>query len=107
MKYYRYLYLSEGIIRKKDRIIQKLEHNKFQPGIHLLLLPSNGHDQLEILPAKFLLQPEYPKDGLFVVGITNSYDTALELVEKITQEVYDNTREVNIREYILRKEQEG
>ena len=37
MKYYRHIYLTEGLEKKKDKIIQKLESNKFQISIHLLV----------------------------------------------------------------------
>ena len=107
MEYYKYLYLSDKVKRKKDKIIRKIENNKIQHDIYLLLLPGNERNQLEIIHTGFLLQPDYPKEELFVVGIANSYDAALELVEKISQEVYDNTNGANIRDYILRKEQEG
>lgn len=107
MEYYRYLYFSEGLEKKRAKVIRKLEKGKLQPGIHLILLPTNERNQLEIINAVYLLQPGYPKDGLFVVGITNSYDSALELVEKISQEVYDNANGLDIRDYILMKEQEG
>ena len=107
MEYYKYLYLSEKLKKKKDRIMDRLERNKFQPGIHLILLPANKKNQLEILNAAYLLQPDYPKKGLFVVGMADSYESALEFVEKISQEVYDNTKGLDIRNYILMKEQEG
>ena len=107
MEYYRYLYLSEKLAKKKSRVLRRLERHKFQPGVHLILLPKNEKNQLEILSAAYLLQPDYPKDGLFVVGIADSYENALEYVEKLSQEVYDSTRGMDIRNYILRKEQEG
>lgn len=107
MRYYKYLYLSDKIKQKRDKIIRRIEQNKLQHDIYLLLLPRSDRNQLEIIHTGYLLQPDYPKEDLFVVGIANSYDAALELVEKISQEVYDNTNEVNIRNYILRKEQEG
>ena len=107
MEYYKYLYLSEKLVKKRNRIMDRLERNKFQPGIHLILLPKNAKNQLEIINAAYLLQPDYPKEGLFVVGITDSYENALEFVEKISREVYDNTKGLDIRNYILMKEQEG
>ncbi len=107
MEYYRYLYLSERLEKKKDRIMDRLERNRFQPGIHLILLPANEKNQLEILNAAWLLQPDYPKEGLFVVGIADSFENALEYVEKISQEVYDSTKGLDIRNYILMKEREG
>ena len=46
MRYYRYLYLSEGLKKKKDRIIAKLEKKKFQMDIYLITLSCNGNNQL-------------------------------------------------------------
>lgn len=107
MEYYKHMYFSEGLEKKRDKLVSKLENGKIQPTIHLILLPSNEKNQLEILHSVYLLQPDYPKDGLFVVGIADGYESALELVEKICQEVCDNTSGLNIRNYILKKEQEG
>lgn len=87
--------------------MDRLERNRFQPGIHLILLPANEKNQLEILNAAWLLQPDYPKESLFVVGIADSFENALEYVEKISQEVYDSTKGLDIRNYILMKEREG
>ena len=41
-----------------------------------------------------------------MVGISSGYAKALELVEKITQEVYDETGGTNIRNYVLHKQRE-
>ena len=41
-----------------------------------------------------------------MVGITKGYEEALELVEQITKEVYNETKGADIRSYILNKEQE-
>ena len=59
MRYYKHLYLTEGLEKKKEKIIRKLE----------------------------------------------GYDEAVELVEQIVQEVYDQTGTCDIRSYILEKEQ--
>ena len=48
MKYYKHLYLSEEVEKKKDKIIQKIEAGKILPGIFLavsythLTLPTNS-----------------------------------------------------------------
>ena len=90
MRYYRYLYLSEGLKKKKDRIT----------------LSCNGNNQLEIWNSVLFLQPSFPQTDHFVVGITKGYEEALELVEQITKEVYNETKGADIRSYILNKEQE-
>ena len=104
MRYYRYLYLSEGLKKKKDRIIAKLEKKKFQMDIYLITLSCNN--QLEIWNSVLFLQPSFPQTDHFVVGITKGYEEALELVEQITKEVYNETKGADIRSYILNKEQE-
>ena len=106
MRYYKYLYVSEDLKKKKDKIIQKLEQNKLQLNIQLIVLPESDHNQLEIVNSQILLQPAYPKKDLFVVGIVSSYEGALEFVEDIARDVYENTAKADIRNYILKKEQE-
>ena len=76
MRYYKHLYLTEGLEKKK-----------------------------EIYPTIQFKQPAFPEQELFVVGITKGYDEAVELVEQIVQEVYDQTGTCDIRSYILEKEQ--
>ena len=41
MRYYKHLYLMEGLRRRKARIIRKLEENKFQANIHIITLSQN------------------------------------------------------------------
>ena len=38
MRYYKHLYLTEGLEKKKEKIICKLEAGKLQPGVHVLTL---------------------------------------------------------------------
>ena len=105
MRYYKHLYLAKGI-RKKEQVIRKLEENKLQMNIHIITLPRTGEDQLEIYPSMVLLQPEFPHDDFFVVGIAKGYEDAVEMVEEIAQEVYNKTKGADIRSYILEREQE-
>jgi hypothetical protein len=107
MRYYQHLYVSEELSDKRERVISRLEERRFQPFLHLVILPDNSGNQLEILNGNLLLQSDYPLSDPLVVGITKGYDEALELVETICREVYDHTGDLNIRDYILAKEQEG
>lgn len=107
MKYYKNLYMTDAIKKKKDKMIKKMEAGKLIPGIHLITLAVNPKNHLEIWHYPILLQPSFPKDELFVVGITKGYEEALEVVEEILQEVYNKTEGADIRSYILSKAQEG
>lgn len=106
MKYYHRLYLSEELISKKLKIINKLEKNKLQLETYLVVLAKSPQNHLEIFHSVYLLQNKIDKDGLFVVGITKDMQDAIQLVEKITQEVYDETNGTDIKNYILQKQQE-
>ena len=106
MQFYRHLYFSEGLKKKRGRILSILKKGKFQPDIYLITLSRNEKNQLEIFHSALLWQPAFPQEEIFVVGITKGYEEALELVEEMTREVYNETRGANIRSYILEKEQE-
>lgn len=84
MKYYSNLYVSEGLEKKKDKVIARLERRKIQPDLHVILLPECDHNQLEIVNAMYLLQPGYPREGRMVVGIAKGFEEAVELVEEIS-----------------------
>ncbi len=107
MHYYKNLYLPENLEKKKKKIIRKLNANKLQYDLYLLTFPLGNSNQLEIINSLELKQPSYPRDRLFVVGFAKGYDEALELVEEITQSVYNETQGADIRSYILKKEREG
>ena len=106
MKYYHALYMSEELIRKKAKIIEKLEKDKWQMEKYLVVLAKNERNHLEYFHSVLLLQKSISKDDLFVIGIANGELGAMELIEKITQEVYDETKGTDIRSFILQKQKE-
>lgn len=105
MQYYKYLYLADGLEKKKEKMIRKLEAGKLQLDVHVITLAVNEKNQLEIYNTIQFKQPLFPYQDLFVVGIARGYDDAVELVERIAMEVYEKTGTCNIRSYILEKEQ--
>ncbi len=107
MRYYKHLYMRDSLAKKKEKILSKLSAGKLQAGIFLIVLPEGEKNQLEILNSNLLLQKYYPKKDYFLVGIAKGFDEALEILEEIVQEVYNETEGADIRSYILNKEQEG
>lgn len=105
MRYYKHLYLAEGI-KKKEKIIRKLEEKKLQMNIHVITLARNEKNQLEIYNSMVFLQPDFPYDDFLVVGLAKGYEDAVEMVGEIAQEVYNKTKGADIRSYILEREQE-
>ena len=98
--------MDEYVKDRKEEIINNLEQDKWQFEKYLIALTKNESNHLEIFHSVLLIQKTMPKEDLFVVGITNGYLEALELVEKIVQEVYDETGGTDIRKYILHQQRE-
>ena len=63
--------------------------------------------QLDFFYSLLLKQHIYENTPLFVVGLADGYDSALELIRQITEEVFAATQSVDIRHYILQKHNES
>lgn len=107
IKVYRHLYVSEFLEKKKEKILKKLSKNQFQPGVYLITLAQNPDDQLDFYSTLLLKQHVYEDTPIFVVGIAEGYDDAVDMVAVITDEVYQNTGAADIRSYIMEKENQG
>ena len=107
MRFYKYLYVQEQLEKKKDKIIEKLMQKKILLSCHIVTLSSNPKNQLDIYSSKFLFQPGFPTDDLFIIAIVKSHEDAMEYVEKLVKDVYNETKRTDIRSYILEKEQDG
>ncbi len=106
MKYYYDLYISDSLKKKKDEIFSKIESGKVQLNLYLIVLAHNEKNHLEFFDSAMLQQKIFSEQDLFVVGIAEGYYGALKLIERITQEVLDETKGVNLRSYIIGKQKE-
>lgn len=105
MKYYHNLYTSAELQAKKDSVLAKLEENRVQLNKYLIVLTCDGKNQLEIFDSIMLKQEYFRNQVLMVIGIAAGYQEALSLVRLITEEVYNNQKDVNIRGYLLDMQQ--
>ncbi len=103
MKWYDNLYIGESIGKKAGRIKWKINHNAGTLFVHVITLPSNKHNLLDIIPARELLQNGYPKRNLKIIGIAGDRQEAVELVAEIIKEVYDNTGETDVAGYLEKR----
>ena len=106
MKYYFNLYWSRELVGKEREILTKLGHEKVLLNKYLITMTENDANHLEFFDSVLLKQELIKRDELFVIGIAEGYTGALELVEKITQDVYDVTKGTDIRQYLLATQKE-
>lgn len=105
MKWYDHLYVGDSIADRVDKIKWKLTHNAGVLHVHVIALASNPANLIDIIPAAMLKQKGYPKDKLRIIGLAGGYDEAILLVQKIIEETYVHTNDVNVYEYL--KENRG
>lgn len=106
VKFYCDLYVSEDFEEKKEKIIKKIRSNKAQPHVYVLTLATGKQNHLEFYSSLMLKQKSFNNQQLLIVGIANGYDDALYMTQDIVQEVYQKTKDTNIRGYIESKQKE-
>ena len=100
MEWYKNLYISPGALKKNKKIKWKIEHGVGMLDTYLITLPENKDNLLEILPSWNLQSKYIKKNCPMIVGLADGYEEALELVITIIMEVYKNTGEFQIEEYL-------
>ena len=106
MKYYHALYVSKELALRKTEIKHKIERREWQLNKYLIVLTRSEHNHLEFFDSVLLLQKAFSTEDLFIVGIADGHSGALEIIKRITEEVYLETGGTDIRNYILQKQQE-
>ena len=64
------------------------------------------HTYLEFYSSMLLKQHIFDREELFVVGIADGYMDALYMVERITDDVFRETGNAEIRQYLLARQDE-
>lgn len=100
MKFYKHLFLGDIELDKKKKICTSLRRRKILYDIHVVIL-GTGTNQLEFFHNAYLRQAYYKKNPPYIVGIAKNKDSAINLIEVITNYVLNETGNVNIKEYIL------
>lgn len=106
MKYYYNLYMNPETRIRKLELMKKLNQHKTMWNQYVIALASHGKNQLEIFDSVLLQQKIFQMEDYMIVGIGDGFDDALELVQGITQEVYDATGKANIRDYLLERQKD-
>ena len=106
MKCYYDMYVSDELIEKKSQILQRIDKNQAQLNKYIIVLSKNEKNHLEFYDSILLMQNIFEKDSLFLIGIAEGYSGCTKLIEKITQEVLEQTGGTDIREYLMRKQKD-
>lgn len=82
MYVYKDLVTDEKCRDKKSAVIRKIRMNAGLVGIYLICLAS-GRDTFDIIDCSNLKQRKYPKKDLYILGIAEGKDNAVELAARL------------------------
>ncbi len=103
MEWYRKLYLSENLKEKRNKLISMIEKNagtRRLHGIYVITLAGNDKDLFDIFSADFLLQPVLHGHCPMIVGLSDDYDDAVEMVSAIVLDMYQKNHNFDVYSYL-------
>ena len=104
MKIYKELYVGEELRDKRDDVIEKLMKNEIQWSVYLILLGNHENSQLELVNSMYLAYDLFPRKDVLVVGIAKGKGQAMELTREIVDDIYSETKQLDIRHYLLNRQ---
>lgn len=106
--FYCHLYMNEKSEKERSKKLKRsCQPITSSPPFTLLLFLRVLRINWIFFSSLLLKQHIYENTPLFVVGLADGYDSALELIRQITEEVFAATQSVDIRHYILQKHNES
>lgn len=102
MHFYKKLYMSPSLTKKRRKILWKLRTGRPQPAIYIVTLASNN-DLFEIYHSGMLKQKYYRKkeNALYIVGIAEGYYGAVDLVTDMLRDVFIATGCYNAKAFFV------
>ncbi len=103
MRWYEDIYVGYNLLEEKRKTIRQIKNGKMMLNTYVITLPSNDYDTLEIYPSNVLIQKWYRDSDMVIVGIAEGREEALDMMQLIIMDCYNDTGSVNVKQYILDK----
>ena len=100
-EFYKKLYWGPSV-KNRQLVKWKLSHGSGQLDIYCVTRASMEQDQLDIIHCAFLRQPYYRVHPVFIYGIASSYEEALDIVLRISQEASIAGLDGKLSDYLLK-----
>lgn len=107
-KLYKRLYTNDLPSKKIKKYRNRIEQRKPSLSLFLITLPLSGEGLFEVYPYTMLLQKHFKEDNrsLYVLGLADTYDDALEVVRRLVEDMYVRTGEFDVVRFV-QAEQNG
>ena len=102
MKWYRDLYIGEGVKGREDTFIRQIEEGGCPRKLWLITLAYNQKDLLDIRCAVSLAREDLARSLPMIVGLAKDKEEAVSLTESITRDCLEKTGDVDLRAFLSR-----
>ena len=99
LKWMKNYYVADDV-KNPTRVRARITAGKFVPDIYVVTLSDNPGNILEILPACMLIQRGARAICPLIIGMARGKDGAIQMVQDIVREVYTETGNFKIKEYM-------
>lgn len=94
-----HLYIGKKMEKSKDQVIASINNRKAAFGVYCIAYASNPGNLFDVIEANQLLYPHYARTEVCIIGLAKGKQEALELLEKMLMEIYNQTGEFDVRGY--------
>lgn len=101
MRWYDDLYIGYNLLEKRDKVVKNIKKGKSMFNKYVLTLPMNDYDVLDIYPSYVLMQKWYRYSDMVVVGIAEGKEEAMDMMQLIIMDCFQDTGGLKVKEYIL------
>lgn len=96
------IYYGDRASENQKELLKNLKYKKWSLGVYVITLPENEHNLLDIFETIQFKQPSFRKKKLTVVGIAVGKDEAFALVQRIVQDVYEQTGGFGVKDFFIK-----
>ncbi|MDD3173625.1 MAG: hypothetical protein PHF63_08200 [Herbinix sp.] len=85
--------------KKKNKVTASINQGEATFEVYCIAFASHPDNLFDILNANELLFPHYKKSDVRIVGLAKGKEEAINLVQSMLMEVYNNTGNFDVRNY--------
>lgn len=98
MKFHNKVFMANEMAQRQEEIKKAVKYQTSNFAIHVITIPPGTH-QLEIFPVGLNAQPAFNVENHLIVGVAGTYSETLELMEKLSQLVFEELGVLDFRRY--------
>ncbi len=101
MKYSDNIYFCSNLEHKQNKILADIKRNKHKCSYFIIAIPPRNH-QLELFRVILGQQHAFDIEDHTLIGVAKDYDSGIELIYRISQEVYSRLGAINYRKFFIK-----